>query len=376
MPTKAYFKTNEMNSEKIIALLKAAKTTCKRTDMPDLENILIHANEGIAVCTITDLEFTIQCEIPCMVKGVFVVNRALLLNYLLKTKAKEISIRAIDDNSVLINGLRFENNSDYPNAPELVKPTKLSYSALLNYELKEAKEFVSDDYLRAAMTGILLSNKEKQHRIVATNTHILYKAILGESDDKEYEVILSHPDKIVKTIETFKAMNDNVELSFDSENACLQYPEFRMYVRLIDGKYPNVDAVIPTENNKSLTFDKTEFLNKLEVVSVAADKVKNQVVLELSSEKISMVCFDIDSSLLLRSEFSGAYSGEEMEIHFNFNFIKKCFSPAIGSEITIEMSLPNKAAMIHSGHRLVLIMPVMNGSEDATKVDYRTLETA
>jgi DNA polymerase-3 subunit beta len=139
-----------------------------------------------------------------------------------------------------------------------------------------------------------------------------------------------------------------------------------MTCRLIDGKYPNYEAVIPTDNPNKLTIDREALLNSIRRVAIFANQSTHQVRFKISGKELMLSAEDIDFSNEAKERLTCSYEGEDMEIGFNSRFLQEMLNNIGSDEITIEMSAPNRAGIMHpvssdneNEDILMLVMPVM-----------------
>jgi len=136
--------------------------------------------------------------------------------------------------------------------------------------------------------------------------------------------------------------------------------------RLVEGKYPNYDAVIPKENPNVLTIDRALLLSSVKRVSIFANKTTHQVKLKLAGSSLNISAEDLDFANKADERLTCSYSGQDMEIGFNSKFLMEMLNNIDCDEVSIEMSEPNRAGIILPGHKsdenedmLMLVMPVM-----------------
>jgi DNA polymerase-3 subunit beta len=135
---------------------------------------------------------------------------------------------------------------------------------------------------------------------------------------------------------------------------------------LIDGKYPNYDAVIPKENPNVLTIERIPFIGALRRVSLYANQSTNQVRLKISGQELIMSAEDIDYANEAKERLSCSYEGEDMEIGFNSKFLMDMLTNLDTEQVRLEMSAPNRAGILVPADNenenediLMLVMPVM-----------------
>ena len=161
-------------------------------------------------------------------------------------------------------------------------------------------------------------------------------------------------------------IDDAVKVEFNKTNAYFNFGNINLVCRLIDGKYPNYEAVIPKQNPNKLTVDRLTFLGGIRRVSVFANKATHQIRLKIAGSQLTLSAEDLDFANEGHETLICTYIGEDMEIGFNSKFVMEMLSNLESDEITIEMSAPNRAGIIVPTQKsnpaedvLMLVMPVM-----------------
>jgi DNA polymerase III subunit beta len=157
-----------------------------------------------------------------------------------------------------------------------------------------------------------------------------------------------------------------VKLEYNEANASFMFRNLLLVCRLIEGRYPNYEAVIPVENPNKLVLDRLTFLNAIRRVSIFANQSTHQVRLSISGQELQLAAEDIDFSNEARERLACSYEGEDLEIGFNSRFLAEMLNNIDSPEISIEMSEPNRAGILspvnnENEHEdiLMLVMPVM-----------------
>ena len=135
---------------------------------------------------------------------------------------------------------------------------------------------------------------------------------------------------------------------------------------MIDGKYPNYEAVIPQQNPFKLSVGRVSLLNALRRVSIFGSKSTHQVRFKVSGKELVLSAEDIDFASEAKERLTCSYEGEDMEIGFNSRFMLDMLTTLDNENIIIEMSAPNRAGILLPDDEaetpeeiLMLIMPVM-----------------
>ena len=136
--------------------------------------------------------------------------------------------------------------------------------------------------------------------------------------------------------------------------------------RLIEGKYPNYDAVIPKENPNKLIIDRTPFISAIRRVALYANQSTNQVRLRISGQELFLSAEDIDYSNEAKERLNCNYEGTDMEIGFNSKFLMDMLNNMETPQVMLELSAPNRAGILlpvdpvnKDEDILMLVMPVM-----------------
>jgi DNA polymerase-3 subunit beta len=135
--------------------------------------------------------------------------------------------------------------------------------------------------------------------------------------------------------------------------------------RLIDGKYPNYEAVIPKENPNVLRIDRLQFLSSIKRVSIFSNKTTHQIKLKLAGSELSLSAEDLDFSNEANERLTCNYAGDDIEIGFNSRFLMEMLNNLDTSEVRLEMSEPSRAGLLMPSEAnehediLMLVMPVM-----------------
>ena len=160
--------------------------------------------------------------------------------------------------------------------------------------------------------------------------------------------------------------DEEVLMEYNEANVVFTFNDIVLVCRLIDGKYPNYEAVIPKENPNVLTVDRQQFLSSIKRVSIFSNKTTYQIKLRLAGSELSLFAEDIDFSNEANERLTCNYDGDDMEIGFNSRFLLEMLNNLDTSEVKLSMSEPSRAGILtpvqqdnESEDVLMLVMPVM-----------------
>ena len=160
--------------------------------------------------------------------------------------------------------------------------------------------------------------------------------------------------------------DEMVKVEFNKTNASFVFGDYILVCRLIEGRYPNYDAVIPKVNPNQLVIDRQSFLSAIRRVAVFSSKATHQVRFKIAGQEIMLTAEDLDFANEAKERLSCSYSGEDMEIGFNSRFFQEMLGNIDSEEVKLEMSAPNRAGILcpvvteeSNEDILMLLMPVM-----------------
>jgi DNA polymerase-3 subunit beta len=163
-------------------------------------------------------------------------------------------------------------------------------------------------------------------------------------------------------------VDGNVEISFNARNASFSFDHIRVICRLIEGRYPNYDAVIPKENPFKLVMTRQDLMSSIRRVAIFSSKSSSQVKLAIQGSELNLTAEDLDYANSANERLGCQYDGEDMEIAFNAKFISEMLSNLDSERISLNMSAPNRAGILlpdsdtpdTDEDLLMLVMPVMS----------------
>ncbi len=174
------------------------------------------------------------------------------------------------------------------------------------------------------------------------------------------------PKKPLLLLKTAAAQAETISLGYTESNARFSFDGVTIHCRLIEGKYPNYEAVIPKENPFKMVINRTDFLASIRRVSIFANKTTHQVRLKIAGNELFVSAEDLDFANEAIERLSCSYTGDDLEIGFNSRFLIDMLNNLSSTEISLEMSAPNRAGIIRPSEPdeagediLMLVMPVM-----------------
>ncbi|MCC7331976.1 MAG: DNA polymerase III subunit beta [Flavobacteriales bacterium] len=344
--------------------------------LPILDNFLFEIKKGKLSITASDLETTMVAQLNVEAKedGIIAIPAKLLLETLKSFPEQPLTF-TIDKTTFGIEissdygkyKLTGQNGAEFPKTPKLDASSSIKIDGLILSNAINKTLFASgNDELRPVMSGVYFELNENNLIFVATDAHKLvrYTRTDLKAEKASSFILPKKPLNLLKNI--LGNVADEITISYNDTNALFEFGNTKLICRLIDGKYPNYNAVIPAENPNKLTVNRSVFLSSIKRVSIFSNKTTHQVRLKISGSELNISAEDIDFSNEANERLTCQYEGEDIEIGFNSRFLIEMLSNIDSDDITISMSAPNRAGIMTPCEKnddgeeiLMLVMPVM-----------------
>jgi len=362
-------------------LQKVSGALSTNSTLPILDDFLFVLKEDTLTITASDLETTISVMIKPEkaddAGAVAIPARQLLeimktfpeipITIISNPETMDVEILAGEGKYKMI-GQSFE---EFPEIPVLEDTKKVVVNGAMMVNAFNNTLFATgNDELRPVMLGVYCEINEEDLTFVATDAHKLvrYRRIEVKNDTADSFILPKKTLSLARHIIP-EDKEEEVVIEYNAVNATFKYNDTVVVCRLIEGRYPNYEAVIPNENPFVLTIGRQSLLNALRRVSIFGSKSTHQVRFKISGKELLLSAEDIDYSSAAKERLTCSYEGEDIEIGFNSKFMQEMLSTLNCDNITIEMSAPNRAGIIRPEDNedenediLMLIMPVMLNS--------------
>jgi len=343
--------------------------------LPILDNFLFELSQSKLTVSASDLETTMSStiDVESDSEGSIALPARLLLDTLKTFPEQPLTFVAEENNTVEISSnhgkyaLAYADGQEFPNAVSIEDASKTTIMGdILATAISKTIFAAGNDDLRPVMSGVFFQFSQENLTFVATDAHKLVKYTRDDvSATETAEFIMpKKPLTLLKGI--LAGSDDDVLVEYNESNAKFTFENSVLICRLIDGKYPNYDAVIPKENPNKLVIDRTQFLNSVRRVSIFSNKTTHQIRLKIAGAELNISAEDIDYSNKAEERLTCDYQGDDMQIGFNSRFLTEMINNLNADNVQLEMSMPNRAGILtpvdgldEGEHVTMLVMPVM-----------------
>ena len=200
---------------------------------------------------------------------------------------------------------------------------------------------------------------------MATDAHKLVKYASETAAEATASFIL--PKKPANLLRGLLPKEDGeITVEFDDKNVLFRLKNQVLICRLIEGNYPNYNAVIPANNPNKVFVDRLELLNAIRRVAVCSNQSTNLIKLDISKGTINLTAQDLDFSVSAQESLPCDYEGEDIVIGFKSTFLIEILSNIETTTVLVELADSTRAGVFKpvydqqpSNDTLMLLMPMM-----------------
>ena len=348
-----------------------------KNTLPILDCFLFEVNDGALSLTASDNETTMATSLEVIESDGncrFAINAKTILDALKEIPEQPLTFAFNPDTlEILVQYMNGRYSVVAQNADEYPIPVTLGDSAvhvemeaatLLN-GINRALFATADDELRPVMNGIYFDITTDDLTMVASDGHKLVrnKNFATKGNEKAAFILPKKPATLLKNL--LGKEQGAVSIDFDDRNATFTMPNYRMVCRLIEGRYPNYNSVIPQNNPHKVTIDRAILLSALKRVSVFSSQASSLIKLRLQDNQLVLSGQDIDFSTSAEETINCSYSGSPMSIGFKATFLIDILNNITGQDVIIELADPSRAGVLVPAEQeenedlLMLLMPMM-----------------
>ena len=345
--------------------------------LPILDCFLFELEDGTLSVTVSDSETTMVTTVEVNesdTNGRFAVVAKTLLDALKEIPEQPLTFDVNPDNYEITvqyqNGkysLMGQNADEFPQSATLgdnAVRVEMEAEVLLG-GINRSVFATADDELRPVMNGIYFDIHTDDLTFVASDGHKLVRLrnLSVKSPERASFILPKKPANLLKNL--LGKETEMVNIKFDDNNAYVNCANFEMVCRLIEGRYPNYNSVIPQENPFKVTIDRISFLNALKRVSVFSNPASSLVKLQLKESEMVVSAQDIDFSTSAEEKIVCQFDGTELNIGFKATYLIEILSNINSEEVILELADPSRAGLIvpaeneENEDQLMLLMPMM-----------------
>lgn len=355
-----------------------AKVIGSKNSLPILDCFLFQVANGEMSITASDSDNVIKSTLALTDhdgEGEFCVPNRVILDALKELPEQPLHFdvdaagEAVAIKIVYQNGLyNFTGQSaeEYPRTQSMndaCTTVSLPTEMLIN-NISRSLFATATDELRPVMNGIYFDLTADALAIVASDGHKLVRSknFTIKSESPSAFNLPKKPASLLKNI--LSKDGDDAIIKFDDRSAEIQFTDGVMRCRLIDGRYPNYNSVIPNNPNE-VTVDRRGLQSALRRVLPFASESSQLIRFHIESGRFEVSSEDIDFSTSAKEQLSCEYNGSPISIGFKGSSLMEILSNLTSDNIIIQLADPSRAGIIVPAEQpenediLMLIMPML-----------------
>lgn len=354
-----------------------AKVISGKNSLPILDSFLFNVNNGQLILTTSDSENMMQTSLALDSQegeGSFALQSQTILDAMRELPEQPLRFSVdlvLATITISYQGGEYNfttlNADEYPRMqpmPESVNVITIDAGVLAS-SLNRSIFATAQDELRPVMNGIYFDLTPDALAIVASDGHKLVrnKNFTIKSETPASFILPKKPANLLKNI--LGKDGGDVVIKFDERNAEIHFADGLLVCRLIEGRYPNYNSVIPQSNPNQLTIDRRLLLSALRRVLPFGSKSSQLVKFKLAAGSLELSSEDIDYATKAHETLACDYAGQNMSIGFKGSSLTEILSNLDGDQVNIELADPSRAGIIvpveqpENEDVLMLLMPML-----------------
>ena len=358
-------------------LTTLAKVVNSKNSLPILDSFLFEVHNGELTITASDSENVMRTTLAldsCDGEGNFAVNNHTILDAVKELAEQPLAIDINYDEWKMYvtyqNGsynFPVQNADEFPRAQAVSEDatTIVTNASILNDNITRSIFATAQDELRPVMNGIYFDLTADSLAIVASDGHKLVRnRNYSIKNDNAASFIL--PKKPANILRTVLAKDENeVVVKFDERSAEISFADGVLTCRLIEGRYPNYNSVIPQDNPNKLTVDRKGLVGALRRVLPFASDSSQLIRFHVENGSLEVSAEDIDFSTSAKESVACDYDGQSMSIGFKGSSMVEILNNLESERVIVELADPSRAGVVvpeeqpENEEVLMLIMPML-----------------
>lgn len=342
----------------------------KRHTLPILSNLLLEAKQNKIHLTATDLEMQISLSVESATTGDFstTISAKKLLDICRSLPdSSDINMATNDSRITLKAGKSRFNLQTLPAADYPVMTKTQGESTLVTIGQRQLKDLLkqvefamAQQDIRYYLNGLLFEVSSNKLNIVGTDGHRLSftSTELKQNYDKQ-DVILPRKT-VVELIKLLDDSDEDVQIELSSNQANFSFSNFKLISKVIDGKFPDYNRVIPTGHQNTFTTDRVGILLAMQRASILSNEKYRGIRMVLSNNNLKLISTNSDQEEA-EEELEINYAGDALDVGFNVTYLIDVLNNTNSEQVNFSFADANSSCLITVPNNLdykYVVMPM------------------
>ena len=326
----------------------------RRQTMPILANVLLVAKDGQLAVTATDLEVELVAQADVEIEGagdVTVPGRKLLDICKALPDGAELAIALSGEKLGIKSGrskftLTTLPAADFPTVEDINAGQTLSLPQATLCKLLDKTHFsMAQQDVRYYLNGLLIETDGKHLRAVATDGHRLALSQVQLDGKKMPEQQVIVPRKGVLELQRLMSGEGDVDLQLGSNHVRIELEGIRFTSKLIDGRFPEYERVIPQDTSNQLVADRDLLKGALQRTAILSNEKYRGIRLIIRESGVVLQAHNPEQEEA-EEELEVKYKGDDIEIGFNVNYLLDALGAIESEEVTLSVVDSNSSCLL------------------------------
>ena len=323
-------------------------------------HILFTTEDNKCIVKSTDSEIGLKIvtdNIGIEAEGSFTAHGKKLLDIIRILKDDEITLELLD-NTLIIKQKHSKfklptfDPTSYPAFPTINDKPQITLDSLsLIQNLKKISPAIDTNNPKFELNGALINIKNGATDLVGTDTRRLAIATIPGNNSEELSLIV--PKKAILEIQ--KLFLDQIDIFFDETNLIITNENYYFYTRLINGKFPDYQRIIPATTKHQVTLPKKEMIDAIKMITTISQEIK----MTLLSDTIIFNSLSADNVEAKTELELNTGLNDKFELSFNSKYILDFISQTNKNEFVIEFNEPSLPFIVKDDNFITIIMPIV-----------------
>ena len=343
------------------ALDVIANVVPSKTTLPILTCVLMEAQEGRLTLSATNLDVSITTtteDVEIKDEGRIALPADKFVSFVRTLRSGTVKFAQKGEKVNLSCGSArmtqmTMNVEEYPALKELEEVNGLDIEAALLIEMiNETSYSVSRDETRPALMGINWEITPDSLTLVATDAHRLSRSFRNMTwtvKEPRNMIVdtagLRHLPRIVAGLKNDDEASANITVFLGENQLSFRAGNTVLHARLLEGPFPDYNAVIPKDNDKDVTVDKSDLGQAIRRVSIMADRITSQIRMGVETGRMELSAQGTDGAKS-EDEIAISYEGDAVEIGFNFSYLQDILKNIKADTVVLSLKDSQSAALI------------------------------
>jgi DNA polymerase-3 subunit beta len=323
-------------------------------------HILFTTQDNKCIVKATDSEIGLKIvtdNITIEADGSFTSHGKKLLDIIRILKDDEITLELLDNTLIIKQkNSKFKlptfDPSSYPSFPIVDDKPQISLDSLsLIQNLKKISPAIDTNNPKFELNGALINIKNNATDLVGTDTRRLAIATIPGNNSEELSLIV--PKKAILEIQ--KLFLDQIDIFYDETNLIISNENYYFYTRLINGKFPDYQRIIPSTTKHQIILPKKEMIDAIKMITTISQEIK----MTLLSDTIIFNSLSADNVEAKTELELNTGLNDKFELSFNSKYILDFISQTNKNEFTIEFNEPSLPFIVKDDNFITIIMPIV-----------------